>query len=234
MHPLTVTGMPLGGPGMTLLDTIAGVSYYELRVVVKNEGGRTAIVGLANDWPIHRRDATIADLESRLAAAERQRAELEQQLLVQAEADAVARGRAGGAPPDWATYADCQQCATDGRRGVVADSPDLPHLCRACAAAVLPAPPPAKTPGAVPCPYCNKPFAGKALGGHKSRCPQKPAAEVAPPGRPVQVAAAPEAPFVCANCGSSAHARSVLRLELCMRCNARHESTAKDVPAAAA
>ena len=74
MHPLTVTGMPLGGPGMTLLDTIAGVSYYELRVVVKNEGGRTAIVGLANDWPIHRRDATIADLESRLQAAERQRA----------------------------------------------------------------------------------------------------------------------------------------------------------------
>ena len=32
------------------------------------------IVGLANDWPIHRRDATIADLERRLQAAERQRA----------------------------------------------------------------------------------------------------------------------------------------------------------------
>jgi len=235
MHPLTVTGMPLGGPGMTLLDTIAGVSYYELRVVVKNEGGRTAIVGLANDWPIHRRDATIADLESRLAAAERQRAELEQQLLVQAEADAVARGRAGDAPPDWATYAGCQQCAADGRRGVVADSPDLPHLCRACAAAVLPAPPPAKTPGARAhvCPECGASFERvQALAGHRAKKHGYRATKPAPPRTPV--AAAPEAPFVCADCGSSAHARSVLRPELCMRCNARRESTAKDVPVAAA
>ena len=74
MHPLTIAGMPLGGPDMTLLDRIGDVSYYQLTIVVKNEAGRTAIVGLANDWPIHKRDATIADLERRLQAAERQRA----------------------------------------------------------------------------------------------------------------------------------------------------------------
>ena len=76
------------------------------------------------------------------------------------------------------------------------------------------------------CPECGASFERvQALAGHRATKP-------APPRTPV--AAAPEAPFVCADCGSSAHARSVLRPELCMRCNARRESTAKDVPVAAA
>ena len=140
MQPLTLTGLAAAAPDVRPLATIGDAVYFELAIVLKSEGGRTAIVGPAKDWPILSRDATIADLESRLAAAERHAAELEQQLLVQAEAViplAVARAATGAEPVAWTAYAGCQQCAADGRRGVVADSPDLPHLCQRCAAAVL-------------------------------------------------------------------------------------------------
>ena len=135
MQPLTLTGLAAAAPDVRPLATIGDAVYFELAIVFKSEGGRTAIVGPAKDWPILSRDAQVADLERRLLAAERHAAELEQQLLLQAEADAQSRGRAPA--PAWTAYAGCQQCAADGRRGVVADSPDLPHLCQRCAAAVL-------------------------------------------------------------------------------------------------
>ena len=99
-------------PDMTPLGTYGGCAYYELRVVVRAEGGRTAVVGRASDWPVIQRDARIAELEQLLAAttqqaaeAERHAAELASQLAChEAATPAAAAAPAPARPPKHNAY----------------------------------------------------------------------------------------------------------------------------------
>ena len=53
-------------PDYQLLGTIAGVDYYEVRQILRDDGDTRLIVGNASDWPIISRDARISELEQRI------------------------------------------------------------------------------------------------------------------------------------------------------------------------
>lgn len=62
---------------VTLLATIAGDRYYELRQIVRERDGVREVVGLASAWPVISRDARIAELEALLTAEQRHAEEAE-------------------------------------------------------------------------------------------------------------------------------------------------------------
>jgi len=201
----TLADLVRGEPDMTPLATIAGAAYYELRLIVRCQDGRTHLAGRASDWPVIARDARIAELEALLDAerrhaeeAERHVAELIQQLAL---AEQAAPTLAEAPPP----------AAPDPPAGASESQPSASFAC----------------------PECDRSFSRvQGLAAHRTKAHgYRKVAFAAPPTAVPIVPVVVEAPLVeppwtCARCASSAHARGVARPSLCIRCNA----TADEAP----
>lgn len=219
------------------LETIGGSDYYEVRQIVKEDGGRRVVVGLASEWPVISRDALVRELTALLTASEERSANADCHV-----AELICR---------IGVYEE-HIAALEVALATVELLPALPDV----AAVQVPEAPPARSDGKVACdwPGCEDRVKPKGLRMHRHRKhgAQQPTfdAPPAPPwacascgattgqaigdptrcktclrtSMPVVVAPGDVAdirpPWSCAGCGSDTHTRSLSDPARCMRCAA--------------
>lgn len=228
------------------LATIAGVDYYEQRLILRIDGGQRGIVGRASDWPLIELRARNAELTQLLTKSE--------QRSVEADCHVVELlSRLSGYQEHIAAL---EACLTEALPREQITAPEAETAEMAFVTAAAPSEPAAPSEILSPdtrrkCPYCRERPKLIGLQAHMER--KHPdqvevaiiAARAAPPawacatcgsserrsiGDPTRcktclrasmpkVHVAPiDLPFRCGTCGSDTHARSVSDPARCIRC----------------